>query len=264
MKTRILSAIVLLSVIVPILILGNKYFSLAVAVIALFAYRELLNLKYNKDKIPILIQILGMIITTFLVLANSFYSFEFGLSYKGLIGVLLIFLLPTLYYKKENYNTKDAFYMIGITLSISLIFNSFILIRNFKSGLYVFIYLLIITVLTDTFAMFTGMLIGKHKLCPTISPKKSWEGSIGGSIIATASASFFYHKLINPINYKIIIITLLLSIIGQLGDLVFSRIKRDNDLKDYSNIIPGHGGILDRLDSIIFVVICYVLLHSFI
>ena len=121
-----------------------------------------------------------------------------------------------------------------------------------------------ITIITDTFAMFCGMLFGKHKLCPTISPKKSWEGSIGGSIIATGAACTFYHFLIGKVNYKIIIITLVLSVIGQLGDLVFSRIKRDNDLKDYSNIIPGHGGILDRLDSIIFVVICYVLLHSFI
>ena len=262
MKTRIISAIVLLAVVIPILILGNKYFSLAIALVSLLAYRELLNLKYNKDKIPILIQILGMIITVFLVLANSFYSYEFGLSYKGLIGVLLIFLLPTLYYKKQNYNTKDAFYMIGITLTISLVFNSFILVRTF--GLYTFLYLLMITIITDTFAMFCGMLFGKHKLCPTISPKKSWEGSIGGSIIATAAACTFYHYLIGKVNYKVIIITLVLSIIGQLGDLVFSRIKRDNDLKDYSNIIPGHGGILDRLDSIIFVVLCYVLLHSFI
>ena len=262
MKSRILSAIVMLAIICPVIYLGDKYFSLVITLISMLAYKELLNLKSNKDKIPVLMQIVGFVEVCTLVLCDHFYSFEMGLNYKVLIGIIMLDLLPMLAYKKENYNSRDAFYLIGITLLIGLVFNCFILVRAF--GMYKFIYLLLITVLTDTFAMLIGLLCGKHKLCPTISPKKSWEGSIGGSIIATIAASVFYHYLVNPFTYKVAIVTLVLSIIGQLGDLVFSRIKRDNDTKDYSNLIPGHGGILDRLDSIIFVILAYVLLHSFI
>ena len=262
MKTRVLSAIVILAIVVPLIYLGGKYFSLGIALAAMFAYKELLNLKYNKEKIPILIQIFGFICTVFMVLSSTEYSFSFGLNYRLLISTVLIFLMPLLFYKETNYNSKDAFYMIGITLLIGLAFNCFILVRAF--GMYKFIYLLVITILTDTFAMIFGLLFGKHKLCPKISPKKSWEGSIGGSVVATVAASIFYHFLVAHVTFKVILITLILSIIGQLGDLIFSRIKRDNEIKDYSNLIPGHGGMLDRLDSIILVVITYVLIYSFI
>ncbi len=262
MKKRILSAIVIFAIVIPLIYLGGKYFSLGISLAAMLSYKELLNLKYNKNRIPILIQIFGFIITVCLVLSSFDYSYVFGLSYKLLIATALLFLLPLLFYKEKSYNSKDAFYLMGITLLIGLTYNCFILVRAFD--MWEFVYLLTITILTDTFAMIFGLLCGKHKLCPTISPKKSWEGSIGGSVIATGAASVFYHYLVAPISIKMIIITLVLSIIGQLGDLVFSRIKRDNEIKDYSDLIPGHGGMLDRLDSIIFVVITYVLIHSFI
>ncbi len=262
MKKRILSAIVIFAIVIPLIYFGGKYFSLGIALTAMLSYKELLNLKCNKNKIPILIQIFGFIATVCLVLSSIDYSYAFGLSYRLLIGMILLFMIPTLFYKNTSYNSKDALYMIGITTLIGLVFNCFVLIRAFS--MWEFIYLLTITILTDTFAMIIGLLCGKHKLCPTISPKKSWEGSVGGSIIATIAACVFYNYLVNPLTIKIVIITLVLSIIGQLGDLVFSRIKRDNEIKDYSNLIPGHGGMLDRLDSIIFVVITYVLIHSFI
>ena len=262
MKQRILSAIVIFAIVIPLIYLGGRYFSLGICLVSMLAFKELLNLKYNTNKIPILIQIFGFILTVLLVLTNDLYSYSFGISYRVLIGILIAFLIPMLFYNSKNYNSKDALYMVGITLLIGVTFNCFILVRVFN--MWEFIYLLVIPILTDTFAMLFGLLCGKHKLCPTISPKKSWEGSIGGSIVGTIGASVFYHFLVNPINIKVILITLALSVVGQLGDLVFSRIKRDNETKDYSNLIPGHGGILDRLDSIIFVVITYVLIHSFI
>ncbi len=258
MIKRIISAIVLIAIIGPLIYLGGKYFSLAITLVAMLGYKELLNLKYNKNKLPVLMQILGFIEVAALVLCNQDYSFQFGISYKILILLLIINLLPILFYKKDSYNSKDAFYLIGITLLIGVVFNSFILVRAF--GMYKFIYLLLITVLTDTFAMIFGLLCGRHKLCPTISPKKSWEGSIAGSIIATTAACFFYKYFVGVVGFKVILFTLILSIIGQLGDLVFSRIKRDNDTKDYSNLIPGHGGILDRFDSLIFVTLTFVIL----
>ena len=127
------------------------------------------------------------------------------------------------------------------------------------------IYLLLITIMTDTFALFTGMLIGKHKLCEKISPKKTIEGSIGGSLVGTIVPVLFYIFIIdaNANIFLLIFITLCLSIIGQIGDLFFSSIKRHYGMKDFSKLIPGHGGVLDRLDSFIFVVLTYLILMNF-
>ena len=123
------------------------------------------------------------------------------------------------------------------------------------------LYILIVTIGTDIFAYFTGYFIGKHKLCEKISPKKTIEGAVGGSMIGTVIATTFYLFVISS-NINIFLlggITLLLTIIGQIGDLFFSSIKRYYEVKDFSKLIPGHGGVLDRLDSIIFVVLTYIL-----
>ena len=123
---------------------------------------------------------------------------------------------------------------------------------------------MLICIVTDAFAMFTGMLIGRHKACPKISPKKTVEGCIGGSIIGTIVGVIFYGCLIGNFSVKLVLITLVLTIIGQLGDLFFSKIKRENGIKDFSNIMPGHGGVLDRLDSLCFVVMAYLIFISYI
>ena len=133
-------------------------------------------------------------------------------------------------------------------------------------GLRVIVYLFMITIMTDTFAYFTGRLIGKHKLLESVSPNKTWEGFFGGLLVATFSSTVFYLTVINPNASLLVVVlfTLLLSIIGQFGDLFFSAIKRYYKVKDFSNIMPGHGGILDRLDSIIFVMIAFSLFMNLI
>ena len=116
----------------------------------------------------------------------------------------------------------------------------------------------------DVFAYFVGKYLGKHKFSK-ISPKKSVEGSIAGSLMGTAIASLYYINIIG--DYKVIfviIMTLVLTVLGQIGDLFYSKIKRENDIKDFSNIMPGHGGILDRLDSFSFIVLGYILMTALI
>ena len=126
-------------------------------------------------------------------------------------------------------------------------------------GLNLLVYLLIITIITDSYAYFIGRLIGKNKLLEVISPNKTLEGTIGGSLVGTFVGVMYYITFVsNTVNiFKLIIISLFLSIVGQLGDLFFSAIKRKYNIKDFSNIMPGHGGILDRLDSIIFVMLAF-------
>lgn len=114
-------------------------------------------------------------------------------------------------------------------------------------------YIFLLACLTDTFAYIGGTLIGRHKLTE-ISPKKTWEGSIVGAIMGSIFSIMYYITVINNLPLiPIVVMSILLSIISQIGDLVFSDIKRYFNIKDYSNIIPGHGGLLDRFDSIIFV-----------
>ena len=121
------------------------------------------------------------------------------------------------------------------------------------------IFLFSITIITDTFAYFGGMLIGKNKLLEVISPKKTWEGTIIGSLVGTFVCTVFYLTLIDieASIFEVTIVVLFLSLIGQFGDLFFSAIKRKYGVKDFSNIMPGHGGVLDRLDSIIFVMLAF-------
>ena len=124
--------------------------------------------------------------------------------------------------------------------------------------------LILITILTDTFALFGGKLVGKHKFT-SISPNKTIEGCIIGSLISTFVVTMYYINLIN-VNTNILIVIcliLFLSVVGQVGDLFFSAIKRENKVKDFSNLIPGHGGILDRLDSIIFVMFAFIIIISY-
>ena len=193
---------------------------------------------------------------------NNFTSidFKYNIDYRVMSFIIFVFLFPMVFINNsKKYNINDALFLIGSTLFIGLSFNLLIITRNYDI-LYI-VYLLIITILTDTFALFTGRLIGKHKMAPIISPNKTYEGFIGGMIAGVVTAVVFYHVAINPSLPLaiLILITIALSVVGQLGDLVFSAIKRYYGEKDFSDLIPGHGGILDRFDSLIFVVLASIL-----
>lgn len=256
---KIISAIVMLIVVIPIVWYGSSIFKVGVSILGVLALKEILDLKKSHKEYSILVKLISVISLLLIILAEyDGYSIMFGVTYRG-IAILLLSLL-SLSVLSKDYEMKDTLFLIGAVLLIGVSFNALILVRMFS--LYKFIFLILIFILTDTFALVGGKLIGKHKLIKRVSPNKTIEGSIVGSIVGTIGASIFYHYLVNPISVKVVLGTFLLSVIGQIGDLIFSKIKRENNIKDFSNIIPGHGGILDRLDSTIAIMLGYLIFYG--
>lgn len=212
------------------------------------------------------------------------YSFKNGLlPFYGLdeifVALSLIILLAYVVCDKR-FKLLDAAYIFLMLILISMGLKGLLYLRSinaikdfsfeflklniYKPGIYILLYVFAITCLCDIFAYFGGMLCYKllgsekvHKLNVRISPKKTWEGSITGTIIAVIVGSLIFALLINGkynINlqwYIYIPLTLLIAISGQFGDLFLSSIKRVYNVKDYSRLLPGHGGILDRIDSLL-------------
>ena len=266
MKKRILSAIIMILIFVPLLFIGGVPFTILMTLLALASMYELITIREKKKKIPMLIKVISyLLVILSSILTYNQNIFSYTMSYQLISFIVLIFLLPILLKNKSmDYDINDALYLVGSLLFINIAFNLILVVRNYS--LNYLIYLLLITVITDTFALITGMYIGKNKLAPSISPHKTIEGFIGGALMGTFVATTFYFTVIDS-NISLVILiltTAFLSVIGQLGDLVFSSIKRTYGVKDFSNLIPGHGGILDRLDSIIFVILAFILVMGLI
>ena len=260
MKQRLISAVVALFIFIPIVVIGGDIFNVGIYIIALLALKEFMDIKETKKEIPLFVKIMSVIFYTVMILSSlEGKILTLSMDYRSISGLFLAFLLPTvLYHNRDKYSINDAFYLMGGIFFLAV---TMILLINVRAhSLAMLIYLFLITIMTDTFAYITGLLIGKHKLLVDISPNKTWEGTIGGTIFGTFISTVFYVTVIDPnANLVIIIlISLFLSLIGGFGDLVFSAIKRYYGKKDFSNIMPGHGGILDRLDSIIFVLLGFM------
>ena len=266
MKVRIISAIVALAIFIPVFVIGGTVFKFAVYILSMIALKEYLSVRETRKDFPDFIKLIA-----YLFLSIIFYNIKvdnemiLSLDFRYLISMLLVLMFPVvLYHDRKKYNINDACYVIAGLLFLSVSMSLGVVYRN--KGLEFIVYLLLVTMLTDTFALITGRLIGRHKLLEVVSPNKTWEGFFGGSLIATFVCTYFYITIINANAslYLIIFISLFLTIIGQLGDLFFSAIKRYYGVKDFSNIMPGHGGVLDRFDSLIFVMLTYSLLFSYI
>lgn len=265
MKIRVVSAILMVAIFVPFLIVGELPFAIFMAVLGSFGLYELIRVRENQKEFPLILKVIAYIIVLCLCLHNiDSIEFQFNFDYRVVSGLIFLFLVPIVFVNdNKKYNFDDALFLLGATLFIGLSFNLLIITRNFD--LNYIIYLLLITTITDTFALFSGMLVGKHKLCSKISPKKTVEGLIGGVLMGTFVATAFYWTVIgHSVSLVLLIaISMGLCLVGQLGDLVFSAIKRYYVVKDFSELIPGHGGILDRFDSLIFVTLMFIMILSF-
>lgn len=261
MKKRVISAAVMMLIFIPCLLIGGNIFNILLCILAVLGLHELLEIRKKECEKPLIMRLFAYITLVYICMKNiSSIEFHYSIGYKSIAMIIFIFLFPIVFYNdNKKYNISDALYLIGSVLFLGFSFNLLIITRNYD--LYRIIYLLLLSTMTDTFAYITGKLVGTHKLAPKISPNKTIEGLIGGLVMGTFIATSFYHVFINTSSSLVIVslITLLLSVVGQIGDLVFSMIKRYYNKKDFSNLIPGHGGILDRFDSIIFIALAFIL-----
>ncbi|MGM8211720.1 phosphatidate cytidylyltransferase [Virgibacillus sp. W0430] len=251
MKQRIWTAIVGLIVVIPILLIGSWPFILFTYVLATIALFELFNADRKSLRIvPVSIALLFM---WFLLIPDkeSIITDANQLVTK-LVILFIMLLLAYIVLSKNTFTFAHAGFLILATAYISIGFYFIIVAR--LTGLNYVLFILFIIWATDSGAYFFGKAFGKRKLWPVISPNKTIGGAIGGIVLALITAivfQFIYPFTMNA--FEIAGIAILISIVGQVGDLVASACKRYYEIKDFGHILPGHGGILDRLDSLLFV-----------
>lgn len=243
MKTRIISGIVGIAILFLVIYLGSPVYNLAVLALTLIGLYE-----YNKaveniksGEIPYLL--------------NYLLAIGVGLaSYTGRVGdfryLLFIYIILSFiqFVINNEVKTKDlALSLLGGLYVVFLMSYLYVFADDFKIW-----YVFLIASASDIFAYFVGRFFGKHKLAPVLSPKKTVEGLLGG-IAGAVISTMIFAKIFDPQNLIAMgVIAPFGAIVSVFGDIFASKIKRETGIKDYGNIMPGHGGVLDRFDSILF------------
>lgn len=251
MNKRYLGAAIL-SPLIIVLFLGGIYLKVLVALLSLMGIYEFYNVSRKKGINPL--SIVSYILTSiyYILIINNSFSFQ-KLFLIILFALFIMLCIPVI---SDKYNFIDVAVTLMGFFYVTMFFSFIALINDKPNGKYLIWIIFISAWLCDTSAYYVGKYFGKNKLCPRVSPKKTIEGSIGGLIGSTLFCGI-YGLVINSFGvqvpvYHFIFMGIVCGVFCQFGDLVASSIKRYVDVKDYSNLIPGHGGILDRFDSILF------------
>lgn len=275
MKKRILTGVIGIPLLVPFIVFSHTWpLTVLMLIFALTGVYEMLKCTGALNKLVIAIP-------SFLVAAAAqILPRVDGLSGdRCLAATLLVYIAYTVLlmmgavFSKGKVKIADAAISAVTTVYISFGFSSLILLRDKEYGMILFILALLIPWVSDAMAYFVGVFFGRHKLIPDVSPKKTIEGAIGGIVGVCVIVAIFglimqfgFNKAPNYV--LLMVLAFVGGLLGMCGDLIASLIKREYGIKDYGNLFPGHGGVMDRFDSIIAVssfmyVICWIFSASY-
>ncbi len=259
MKTRILTGIVMAVVGIPILIFSEYIvFPILLSLLALAAVFEMFRvLGFEKNYF---LSVPAYLIAIVLPILGYYFSVEytygFILSAAATIFAYLIYIFFVAVFMKGELKFADISQIFAATVYVVMSFVAICVMRYMEAGIFNLVIILVAAWGSDTCAYFTGMLFGRHKLIPELSPKKTVEGAVGGVVGATL-LMLLYGFIVSVAtdfepNYLVLAFCgFVLSAASQVGDLIASLIKREREVKDYGKIFPGHGGVMDRFDSIL-------------
>lgn len=245
MKTRIISALIGLPLLFFVVLTGGNVLlvtSLLLSIVGQFEfYRAFRHIKVHA------IYSVGYVFTLFYYVT---LYFDLGMDVsRFLLFAMMVSLLAVNVFSKE-YNTIDVLVTMGGFLYVTFFLSHIYLLTTVDKTFFIW-YIFILAWVTDTCAYFTGYFFGKHKLIPEVSPKKTVEGAIGGIVgttLVTVAYAFIFNK--DFLQFSLFL-GLAGGVLSQVGDLIASKIKRYTGVKDFGNLMPGHGGVLDRFDSIL-------------
>lgn len=276
MKIRLISAGVALLIFIPVVIFsGTVVLPIAIAIVSVLALFEMLRCcgvhKQGLFVLPYYIAALA-IPTVFYLTVRFSWDLPLAEMMLLLMFFFLIWAYPAAIFSKGKLSVTDA-----ATASIGSMYvlaglNSILYIRQIMapSGVYIFVLVFLGAWITDSAAYFCGRAFGKHKLIPDVSPKKTVEGSIGGILFCMLFFGLYGFLVENTIsggemdaNYVALLVSaFFISIVSQIGDLAMSLLKRHYQIKDFGKIMPGHGGVIDRFDSVFAVAIVLLICCS--
>lgn len=273
LKKRVITSLWFAPLLVVVVWFGGEGgFTVLVAVFGILAALEFYRMVAMAKLLPF--TYFGLVWTAFFILGRNSELLSFLTPYftPGLLMPLLLTsavvipLIGLLVRRQKERAFNSWVWTVAGILYVGWLLGHLVALRGLDDGRNWVFFILFVTWASDTFAFFVGRKFGRHKLAPSISPGKTWEGAVGGVGAAVIMSILFFAPTpfrLPLISWQIIPLAVLVSIFGQLGDLVESLLKRNMGVKDSGSLMPGHGGVLDRIDSLVFasVVVYYVVYY---
>ncbi len=269
MRTRLITAFIGLAAIVPILIFSDTWLFVGAAAVMAFAgmfeMMRCIGVHHNVAAtwplyamaiaFPVSARLMGKV--------NSFGSLALYV-----LMAYFFYLMALTVFSHRGLNLARSTEIFATGTYVALAFSSLVMLRDIEeTGKFLYLLVFLAAWITDSFAYFCGYLFGRHKLIPEVSPKKTVEGAIGGVIFCILSCLLFGFITMRfygaaPNYFFLAVSGLILSVCAQIGDLIASLIKREHGIKDYGKLFPGHGGVMDRFDSVAAVAVVLLLISA--
>lgn len=246
-KTRLISGIILVIIALATIISGSWILFFTLLAVSLIGMRELYKVMKVSDEHVTVLELVGYLgaVLYYIAMRSDFGNYGTMAIIISMILILFVYVFGYPKYRAEQ--VMAAFFgVVYVAVMLSFIY----LTRNLPDGKFLVWLIFLCSWGCDTCAYCVGMLIGKHKMAPVLSPKKSIEGAVGG-VVGAALLGVIYAAATQGKMAEYALICAVGALISMVGDLAASAIKRNQNIKDYGKLIPGHGGILDRFDSVI-------------